>query len=87
MSTDPGPLHITFSEEMARRNEVDRVHKAHRGYALRQIKATRDRMAADLDRDMAAGRLTDQDAIRAAARLASYNDLLTALDTLKGLIK
>lgn len=64
---------------------VAEVHRQHRRYAISQIKAKRDTMARELARDSASGRLTGLARVRAAARLASYNDLINCLTTLKGL--
>lgn len=59
----------------------------YKGYAYRQLVNTRDRMAEQLLRDFEANKLSGPDLARAEARLASYNDLVTALNTLKGLLK
>jgi hypothetical protein len=59
----------------------------YKGYAYRQLVNTRDRMLADLTRDIEQGRKSGAELDRGAARLASYNDLITALESLKGLLK
>lgn len=72
-------------EEEATPEVVAEIHRQHRRYAISQIKAKRDTMARELARDSASGKLTGLARVRAAARLASYNDLIDCLTKLKGL--
>lgn len=55
----------------------------YRGYAYRQLVATRDRMAAEVARDVNTGKLTGDDQARAEARLTSYNTLIESIDNLR----
>lgn len=62
-------------------------HARYEGYAFRQIRKVRNTMAAELERDTAAARKSPAELERQAARLASYDDLITTLDHLKGQLK
>jgi hypothetical protein len=62
-------------------------HARYEGYAFRQIRRVRETMAAELERDRERGKKTPAELDRQAARLASYDDLITTLDHLKGQLK
>jgi hypothetical protein len=66
--------------------DVARIRKEYRRYAFNKLKVTRDAMAQDVARDAATGQLEGLHLVRAEARLASYNDLISVLDNLKGLL-
>lgn len=62
-------------------------HARYKGYAFRQLVATRNRMAVELARDIERGHKSAPELERAAARLASYTELIDILTALKGHLK
>lgn len=63
------------------------IRKAHERYAFGQVRTLRANMRRDLERDTASGKLEGVALLRAKARMASFDQLVDTLETLKGLIK
>jgi hypothetical protein len=63
------------------------IRKSHERYAFGQVRTMRQNVARDFARDVASGKLEGVALLRAKARLASWDQLVDTLETLKGLIK
>jgi hypothetical protein len=64
------------------------VREQFRGYAFTKIKAQRDSMVRDFERDKERGKFTKPEMEeRAEARIASFDDLIAALEAIKAAIK